>query len=255
MSEVDKSIMMLARPPPAIVFLEDNVELTNENVKFPNLFHLLQCFTLKSASDSFDLERYEILGDCFLKLTVVLKIFSDFKEVQEGKMSKLKSMRVSNQYLFKLAVQKKLSDYIISRNCSQRENCVGPWTHPKDKILTVLLGDKSLADCVEALLGCYLINLGSRAAKVFLEWLEYVISDQAGVADFITQPLSDADTYSSTPKIIAPKVTQEFEQLLIHRYADFETKLGYKFRNRAYLYEAFTHPSDISNSRTSSYQK
>ena len=29
---------------------------------FPNVYNVLQCLTLKSANDNFDLERYEILG-------------------------------------------------------------------------------------------------------------------------------------------------------------------------------------------------
>lgn len=31
--------------------------------------------------------------------------------------------------------------------------------------------DKSIADCVEALIGCYLIECGPRAALMFMSWL------------------------------------------------------------------------------------
>lgn len=34
----------------------------NSNFYFPNVYNILQCLTLKSANDNFDLERYEILG-------------------------------------------------------------------------------------------------------------------------------------------------------------------------------------------------
>ena len=73
---------------------------------FPSTYDILQCLTLKSAIDNFDLERYEILGDCFLKLIVVLKIYQRFSNTNEGNMATLKSCRVSNKYLFKLAQKK-----------------------------------------------------------------------------------------------------------------------------------------------------
>lgn len=41
--------------PPELIFNDTNSENGRE---LPNVFHLLQCFTLKNASDAFDLERY-----------------------------------------------------------------------------------------------------------------------------------------------------------------------------------------------------
>lgn len=46
--------------PPALVF-NDNSQIGRETAVFPNTFHLLQCFTLRSASDAFDLERLDSL--------------------------------------------------------------------------------------------------------------------------------------------------------------------------------------------------
>lgn len=40
--------------PPELIFNDTNSEYRRE---LPNVFHLLQCFTLKNASDAFDLER------------------------------------------------------------------------------------------------------------------------------------------------------------------------------------------------------
>lgn len=48
------------------LFIEDelfNSDLSkNSKFNFPNVYNVLQCLTLKSANDNFDLERYEILG-------------------------------------------------------------------------------------------------------------------------------------------------------------------------------------------------
>lgn len=44
--------------PPDLIFNEDKqIENNKRTSGFPNVFHLLQCFTLRSASDAFDLER------------------------------------------------------------------------------------------------------------------------------------------------------------------------------------------------------
>lgn len=196
-----------------------------------------------------------MLGDCYLKLSVVLKIYTEFGGVQEGKMVKLKSMRVSNRYLFDLAARKSLDEFIVAANCTAREKCLGPWTSARSVAsasLAYKLPDKSLADCVEALIGCYLIHLGTRAARVFIEWLGYVISEKNGPASFL--PSSSSELCSRAIDSIAPRVSSEMS--LADRYAEFEVStLGYQFRNKAYLYQAFTHPSDTHNNQTSNYQK
>lgn len=182
------------------------------------------------------------MGDCFLKLVVVMKIYTDFSTTQEGKMVKLKSMRVSNRYLFELARAKHLDDYIVGENYMQKENCLGPWSAPAR--LAVKLADKSLADCVEALIGCYLIHLGVEAAKVFITWLDFVVTDTKGKADFLS------------PIVVKPTpIVEEDMNKLANRYRCFEEDLGYVFKNKLYLYQAFTHPSDLYNTLTSSYQK
>ena len=188
------------------------------------------------------------MGDCYLKLIAVLNIYAEFSSTQEGKMVMLKSMRVSNRYLFELAEKKRLHEYIVGENCNQKENCLGPWTRFEDDKLTLKLADKSLADCVEALIGCYLICLGAPAAKVFIDWLDYVISDKKGKANFTATRIEE--------KLRAPVLKPEIEAKLAIQYKEFEsTCLGYEFKNRAYLYQAFTHPSDMNNTVTSSYQK
>jgi hypothetical protein len=55
------------------LFIEDDLfnsgQAMNSKFDFPNVYNVLQCLTLKSANDNFDLERYEILGvpkDIFL---------------------------------------------------------------------------------------------------------------------------------------------------------------------------------------------
>ena len=219
--------------------------------RFPNMFNILQCVTLKSACDSFDLERYELLGDCFLKLVVVMKIYCVFPKINEGKMVSLKSARVSNNYLYRLAAEKKLNEYIIWDNFMPQKNWVVP-NFDKDLFLqnsnfNTKISDKSMADCIEALIGIYLTYLGSDAAKAFIEWLDFKISDNIGKADFTTECFLPEPMFSQSEFTLT--------ESQINRLKNFEKILGYEFTNKYYLFQALTHPSDISNCCTSSYQK
>jgi endoribonuclease Dicer len=227
---------------------------SKDSLFLPNTYQLLQCLTLKTANDDFDLERYEILGDCFLKLIVVLQIYVDFYGINEGKMASLKSMRVSNRYLYKLAVGKKLQDYIVSNTFEPKVNFIGPYmSNEKLNDLKAVkkinsLGDKSIADCVEALIGLYLISVGGDAAKGFIEWLGFSLSDNKGPVKFSAKfdrfpnPLG-----TSNPE--SPDLLAKYKTL-----AKLEEVLGYTFTNKAYLYQAMTHPSDTKNKHTSSFQ-
>lgn len=241
--ELDSNQTQLITPPLLIK------EKTDTFV-FPNAFNVLQCLTLKSACDNFDLERYEVLGDCFLKLIVVMKIYVDFSNTSEGKMVSLKSARVSNNYLYKLAVKKNLNEYIVWQSFMPESTWIPPNLDKtkflEDSIYKTKLADKSLADCVEALIGLYLIYLGSNAAKAFIEWLDFRISDKLGKANF-TQEYN-----LPNPALV---YDENHLELLSSRYSEFEQSIGYEFKNKFYILQAFTHPSDLNNRYTSSYEK
>ena len=225
-----------------------------EPKEFPNVYELLQCLTLKSSNDSFDLERYEILGDCFLKLNTSLYIYCQFKSTSEGKLTFLKSQRVSNRYLFKLASEKLLNDYVIGDGFRINDNWLPPNSKLKndensskiEKYFTnQTLSDKSLADCVEALLGVYLIKCGTGAARAFLTWLDFIISK------------NETTDFTKLLELPNPLLTENNLDLksLHNKFASFEKSIGYRFQNIIYLLQAFTHPSDMSNRHTGSYQR
>lgn len=244
--------------------MNDSNIYDTSNREYPNVYELLQCLTLKSSNDEFDLERYEILGDCFLKLNTSLYIYCQFANTNEGNLTHLKSQRVSNRQLFKLAIGKQLSDYlvadgfrvganwlppnsdvIINENSSESSNTVDNF-----KFFTIQsISDKSLADCIESLLGVYLIKAGTGAARAFLNWLEFTISKEQ------TQPDFNAPLHLPEPLINDFGCQLEFDGIYKRKFSTFETNIGYKFKNIAYLLQAFTHPSYMSNRYTGSYQR
>ncbi|KAK4871507.1 hypothetical protein RN001_015631 [Aquatica leii] len=109
--------------------------------------------------------------------------------------------------------------------------------------------DKSIADCVEALIGAYLIDCGPRGALLFMAWLGMKVLPQ----------LEDG-TYGElecpkTPLLRnVPNPEAELE-LLLDGYNKFEDNIGYHFNDRAYLLQALTHASYSPNALTDCYQR
>ncbi|XP_017114515.1 endoribonuclease Dcr-1 [Drosophila elegans] len=131
--------------------------------------------------------------------------------------------------------------------------------------------DKSIADCVEALIGAYLIECGPRGALLFMAWLGVRVLpftrqlEAANAEERIpgsTRPNADkmVTVYGAwpTPRSpllhYAPNATEELDQLL-SGFEEFEQSLGYQFRDRSYLLQAMTHASYTPNRLTDCYQR
>lgn len=115
--------------------------------------------------------------------------------------------------------------------------------------------DKSIADCVEALIGAYLVSCGSRGALLFMSWLGLRVlpsikspGDQNLVQYGFLQP--------PHPPILTrePKSNLKLEKLLAG-YSAFEKKIDYNFNDESYLLQAFTHASYYYNTLTDCYQR
>ena len=109
-----------------------------------------------------------------------------FPSTNEGNMADLKSYRASNSYLFKLATLKMFHKYIISIDFQPKVNWILPNLKKTldDERFKFKLSDKSFADSVEALIGCYLFHLGLNGAQSFIRWLDLKISNQLDTCDF-----------------------------------------------------------------------
>ena len=146
-----------------------------------------------------------------------------------------------------------MNEYLVSENFRPKENWIAPFYRmptDEDTQFKLKLSDKSLADCIEALIGLYLIHLGVNGAKSFIQWLDFTISDKDGKANFLDLKIS-----STLPDPLLIMFDTTLSQKLETKYCDFEKQLNYVFKNKIYLMQAFTHPSDIKNIHTSSYQK
>nr|XP_009860329.1 endoribonuclease Dicer [Ciona intestinalis] len=118
------------------------------------------------------------------------------------------------------------------------------------------LADKSIADCVEALLGAYLTTCGHRSAQLLLCHLGLNVLPKVAQAE--TSKTVDRFGYLTPPtnKMLEcrPNQQNKLDQLLV-ALSGFERKINYTFKNKAYLLQAFTHASYYYNTVTDCYQR
>lgn len=74
---------------PAVRLDEDSPKILGPN---PGL--ILQALTLSNASDGFNLERLEMLGDSFLKHAITTYLFCTYPDAHEGRLSYMRSKKV-----------------------------------------------------------------------------------------------------------------------------------------------------------------
>lgn len=70
----------------------------------PNPGLILQALTLSNASDGFNLERLEMLGDSFLKHAITTYLFCTYPDAHEGRLSYMRSKKVKSVYSLLLII-------------------------------------------------------------------------------------------------------------------------------------------------------
>ncbi|KAM4624699.1 endoribonuclease Dicer isoform 2-T2 [Polymixia lowei] len=158
-------------------------------------------------------------------------------------------------------------DFVVGFWNPSEENCgaeLGKQSISYDLHTEQCIADKSIADCVEALLGCYLTSCGERAAQMFLCSL--------GLKVLPVERRSLTDTTVASPQAgtldlhygwlkIPPRCMLDHPDAartlnhLISGFENFEKKINYTFQNKAYLLQAFTHASYHYNTITDCYQR
>ncbi|XP_058059777.1 endoribonuclease Dcr-1 [Anopheles bellator] len=137
--------------------------------------------------------------------------------------------------------------------------------------------DKSVADCVEALIGAYLIECGPRGALLFMAWLGIrvlpilngnPVGKQCSRLDAVsTVDIREYGHWVAPPSPMiranitfggilagASATSRELARLLVG-FEAFERSLGYQFHDRSYLLQAMTHASYSPNRLTDCYQR
>ncbi|GAB0088496.1 endoribonuclease dcr-1 [Sergentomyia squamirostris] len=279
-------------------------DLHKRNVTGPQQREVLSALTAASAHDVFDMERYEVLGDAFLKFSTSLYLLQKHKTWHEGFLTSIKGQLVGNRNLYYCGAGAKIpgminttqfsrSDFLIPHmnvpeevtaiiqemnlvpnaimrlECSNWEVMTGHLNvQNTEKVLELfsredqaevgkiypmnvflgkhLVSDKTVSDTVEALLGVYLASVGIQKSFRLLNYFNILPSDLNMDHLLINQKIE--------PRI-SPNVTMDDIDAHLIGVTDFQKRLGYQFRDRAYLLQALTHPSYPMNRATGCYQQ
>ncbi|KAM9804063.1 endoribonuclease Dicer [Neosynchiropus ocellatus] len=157
-------------------------------------------------------------------------------------------------------------DFVVGFWNPSDENCgneLGKQSISYDLHTEQCIADKSIADCVEALLGCYLTSCGERAAQLFLCSLGLKVlpleqsNRESAMAQHQNSTLDQCYGWLKIPPrcMLDHLDTKRHLHHLISGFENFERKINYTFKNKAYLLQAFTHASYHYNTITDCYQR
>lgn len=213
---------------------------------------LLKAFTLKRACDLFDLERYENVGDSFLKFAITIFLHNRLDH-KEGVLHQMRSRLISNDILCRLALRKGLGNFAMTKTCDIQYIGYLFGNIPEKKIMfDNELKEKDLADIFEAIIGSQLIHFGHVGAIAALRWLGIQLVDDA---EFVTMKHNQKIMIrqDSSGNLTSEEDANGQVKELFCTLRNFENIIDYKFKNKFYLLQAFS--KTINESSTRSYQR
>ncbi|KAM0886804.1 hypothetical protein ACQ4PT_029462 [Festuca glaucescens] len=213
---------------------------------------ILEALTTERCLERISLERFEVLGDAFLKYIVGRHNFLSYEGLDEGQLTSRRSAVVNNSNLYELSIRRNLQVYIrdqhfeptqfiaLGRPCKvvcnadmevsihpknmnpdRQENCNLRCTKSHH-----WLHRKTIADVVESLVGAFLVEGGFKAAFAFLHWV--------GI---------DVDFEDSSFYRVLDGSSINLSLMNHTNVAELEELIGYNFKFKGLILEAFVHPS------------
>jgi dsRNA-specific ribonuclease len=253
------------------------------SVSQPSPDILFQAITRRSTDENLDMENLEILGDCFLKLTVSMSLYHRYSLAGAGALTVEKGKQISNGNLYRIAAQKKLKPYLNAMKINFRgedANWIPPGYIINKTQQTEINNElelkryqyqkvkrKGFADMMEGIMGAFLIATDYTTTMQFMKWLglDVLPLDENGkkyyFRIFVLFFSIELDQIIEIPSILCPYIkVGEIDPILNKFYNDqafydIERKINYNFRNKAYLIAAFTHPSSFANRLTNCYER
>ncbi|KAJ3051817.1 Dicer-like protein 1 [Rhizophlyctis rosea] len=207
---------------------------------------LLTAITAPSATMQFNYERFETLGDSFLKLALTLHCFVAHPLRSEGLLSMYMSQLQSNHELFKAGMRCGVAEYVVATKLSRTTWAPAtipdstPSTpnttttqNPAKKAIdtTQLLSDKQIADVIEAILGAC-VHQNSTDPRIAAQALHNIYSNAFNV---------DWKDYIKAVRLSPrPSEMRDGGRITVDRV---QKLFGYEFKDPFLLLEAFTHPT------------
>jgi ribonuclease-3 len=122
-------------------------------LKFIDVKILIKSLTHKSYDSKNNNEKIEVLGDRVLGLIIAKKLLEIYPEEKEGILDKKYASLVNKKRCLEIAKKIELERYILFFN-------------PKKK--KILIEDKVVADCLEALIGAIYLDKGINFTEKFI---------------------------------------------------------------------------------------
>ena len=143
----------------------ENIENLKNSLIHPSTF---MNYKKNKNYSIYEFERLEFLGDRVLGLVVATLIFNKFKNYNEGKLSKKFSYLVQRDFLYNIALEINLENYLEFN---------------KQKSPNISVNKSILADSFESLIGSIFVDGGYQKAYSFIEriwspYLDELISDE-----------------------------------------------------------------------------
>ncbi|KAJ1417342.1 hypothetical protein B484DRAFT_454009 [Ochromonadaceae sp. CCMP2298] len=239
----------------------------------PSIGRMLEAMSPKHALEARDSERLETLGDSFLKFAISVHLFHHKQGANEGSLTRMRSLYVSNKALCKAALDTGLSKYMrlvpLSRGVNNLEFLPPGMAQPADlphcsvwctdimqqkrpsvcwqatdtlfdrlavRTRRLPVGFKKLADFVEAVIGACFLDAGVQGGISAIKAFGVwpATTPKAGNATAGDAAAGERLGILPTP----PIVNREYSGL-----DKVEENLKYTFRNPALLLQAITHSS------------
>ncbi|KAG0207033.1 Dicer-like protein 1 [Mortierella sp. GBA30] len=240
---------------------------------------MLEALTASDAAYAMNYQRLELLGDTFLKFMMAVDVYIRYPELDEGRLTAKRTLRISNSYLFKRAHHLKLDRFLIrlapsnahffvvnsneieSEQQDQDQDQQTPLKNNRSGVATDQnsqprplvqsqqdrweISNKTMADLIESTLGAAFLtdgfHLGFAAANALLG------------------PLKDIHCWDDFAKsYVRPASWDHGEPLKpaegLGDLRKVERAIGYTFRQKRLLAEALTHAT-FPRPQTPCYQR
>ncbi|MDC1245487.1 ribonuclease III [Pelagibacteraceae bacterium] len=131
------------------------------NIRFLDQKIFIKSLTHKSFDSKNNNEKIEFLGDRVLGLVIAKKLLELYPEEKEGVLDKKFASLVNKKRCLEIAKKIELEKYILVFN-------------PKNK--KIIIEDKVIADCLEALIGAIYLDKGLNFTEKFILnlWKEHI---------------------------------------------------------------------------------
>lgn len=206
-------------------------------------------------------ERLEFLGDCFLKMSTTIALYSQIPDSNEFQYHVDRMILICNKNLFNNALDLKLEEYIRSKGFNRRVWYPDGLELLRGKQNTSIKGrkgvgrtrhtlaDKSIADVCEALIGASYLTTYEQgsfdlAIQAVTKFVNHANHKMMKYGDFYAA-YQIPEWQSAEPTAVQREVARQIEE-----------QLGYKFTYPRLLRSAFMHPSyGTIYERIPSYQR